>query len=49
MLEYVDFDAKSLLESYRRQLKSSNLEQAQQRQYLAELREGIYGYSYLED
>lgn len=49
MLEYVDFDAKSLLESYRRQLKSSNLEQTQQRQYLAELREGIYGYSYLED
>ncbi|MHC9510366.1 biosynthetic arginine decarboxylase [Kangiella sp. M94] len=49
MLEYVDFDAKSILESYRRQLKASNLEQAQQRQYLAELREGIYGYSYLED
>ncbi|GAA0212736.1 biosynthetic arginine decarboxylase [Kangiella japonica] len=49
LLEYVDFDAKSLLESYRRQLKSSDLELTQQRQYLAELREGIYGYSYLEE
>lgn len=49
LLDYVDFDAKSLLESYRRQLKASNLELTQQRQYLAELREGIYGYSYLED
>lgn len=49
LLDYVDFDAKSLLESYRRQLKASGLELSQQRQYLAELREGIYGYSYLED
>lgn len=49
LLDYVDFDAKSLLESYRRQLKASGLELAQQRQYLAELREGIYGYSYLEE
>ncbi|NVK23195.1 MAG: biosynthetic arginine decarboxylase [Kangiellaceae bacterium] len=49
MLDYVDFDAKSILESYRRQLKDSELPQQQQRQYLAELREGIYGYSYLED
>ena len=49
MLDYVDFDAKSILESYRRQLKESELPQQQQRQYLAELREGIYGYSYLED
>ena len=49
LLDYVDFDAKSLLESYRRQLKASELELTQQRQYLAELREGIYGYSYLED
>ncbi|WP_223668902.1 biosynthetic arginine decarboxylase [Kangiella shandongensis] len=49
LLDYVDFDAKSLLESYRRQLKASDLELTQQRQYLAELREGIYGYSYLED
>ncbi|WP_444994809.1 biosynthetic arginine decarboxylase [Aliikangiella sp. IMCC44359] len=49
LLDYVDFDAKSLLESYRRQLKLSELPQSSQRQYLAELRQGIYGYSYLEE
>ncbi|TQV86833.1 biosynthetic arginine decarboxylase [Aliikangiella coralliicola] len=49
LLDYVDFDAKSLLESYRRQLKQSALPQSTQRQYLAELRQGIYGYCYLEE
>jgi len=49
LLDYVDFDSKSLLESYKRQLKESDIEQNIQRQYLAELRQGIYGYSYLEE
>ncbi|MET1255098.1 biosynthetic arginine decarboxylase [Aliikangiella maris] len=49
LLEYVDIDSKTLLESYRRQLKQTELPQHLQRQYLAELRQGIYGYCYLED
>ncbi|MGX5173176.1 biosynthetic arginine decarboxylase [Aliikangiella sp. IMCC44653] len=49
LLDYVDFDSKTLLESYRRQLKMSALSESVQRQYLAELRQGIYGYSYLEE
>ncbi|WP_196140341.1 biosynthetic arginine decarboxylase [Aliikangiella sp. G2MR2-5] len=49
LLDYVDFGAKSLLESYKRQLKESDIEQSIQRQYLAELRQGIYGYCYLEE
>jgi len=49
LLDYVDFSAKSLLESYKRQLAQSDLSQSLQRQYLAELRQGIYGYCYLED
>ncbi len=49
LLDYVDFDSKTLLESYRRQLKNAELSENTQRQYLAELRQGIYGYSYLEE
>ena len=49
MLDYVDFSSKSLLESYKRQLKASVIPENVQRQYLAELRQGIYGYCYLED
>lgn len=49
LLDYVDFGAMGLLESYRRQLKNSSLPNNVQRQYLAELRQGIYGYCYLED
>ncbi|MCW8878485.1 MAG: biosynthetic arginine decarboxylase [Kangiellaceae bacterium] len=49
LLDYVDFGSKSLLESYKRQLKESDIPQNIQRQYLAELRQGIYGYCYLED
>ncbi|TQV73199.1 biosynthetic arginine decarboxylase [Aliikangiella marina] len=49
LLDYVDFNATWLLDSYKRQLKNTTLPQATQRQYLAELRQGIYGYCYLED
>ena len=49
LLEYVDFSATKLLESFRRQLKGTDISTAEQRKFLAELRQGIYGYSYLED
>ncbi len=49
LLSYVDYEPQLLLESYRRQLAKSELSVTSQRQYLAELRQGISGYCYLED
>ncbi|PIP79877.1 MAG: arginine decarboxylase [Gammaproteobacteria bacterium CG22_combo_CG10-13_8_21_14_all_40_8] len=49
LLDYVDFCSEELFESYRRQLKMTKIPDEKQQQYLDELREGIHGYTYLED
>ena len=49
MLNYVDYNADWLLASYERQLKASDIPEAVQTEYMAELSLGISGYTYLEE
>lgn len=49
VLRYVHFDASELLQSYRSQMAQANLSQQERQMYLEELRNGLQGYTYLED
>jgi arginine decarboxylase len=49
VLRYVHFDASELLQSYRGQLAQAALTNQQRQAYLEELRNGLQGYTYLED
>ncbi|MCD6047309.1 MAG: speA [Gammaproteobacteria bacterium] len=49
VLRYVHFDASELLQSYRSQLAQAALTNQQRQAYLEELRNGLQGYTYLED
>lgn len=49
VLKYVHFDASELLQSYRSQMAQANLSQQERQMYLEELRNGLQGYTYLED
>lgn len=49
MLKYVQLDPTSLLDLFVKQVRNSNLEEKLQRQFIDEFREGLYGYTYLED
>ncbi len=49
VLRYVHFDTSELLQSYRSQLAQANLTNPQRQAYLEELRNGLQGYTYLED
>lgn len=49
VLRYVHFDASELLQSYRGQMSQANLSQQERQMYLEELRNGLQGYTYLED
>lgn len=48
ILKYVNFDPKLLLQKIHEQLLHSELSNDEQSIYLAELREGLVGYTYLE-
>jgi arginine decarboxylase len=48
VLRYVHFDPEEILQSYRQQFRQSNLNPEQSKQFLAELTEGLHGYTYLE-
>jgi len=49
VLRYVRFDASELLERYREKLHESGLAATQHQEYLDELENGLYGYTYLEE
>ncbi|MEQ9545785.1 MAG: biosynthetic arginine decarboxylase [Marinobacter sp.] len=49
VLRYVNFEPAALLESYQRQFEASQLPGDEQRQLLGELRNGLEGYTYLEE
>ncbi|MBB1486560.1 biosynthetic arginine decarboxylase [Oceanospirillum sediminis] len=49
VLEYVNFDPATLIENYRQKLESSSLSEDEQSQFMSELREGLAGYTYLEE
>ena len=49
VLRYVHFDASELLQSYRSKMAQANLSTLQRQTYLEELRNGLQGYTYLED
>jgi len=49
VLRYVRFDASELLERYRHKLHQAGLDTTQHQEYLDELENGLYGYTYLED
>ena len=49
VLRYVRFDASELLERYRSKLHEAGLDATQHQEYLDELENGLYGYTYLEE
>ena len=49
VLKYVHFDASELLQSYRSQMAQAHLSTQERQAYLEELRNGLQGYTYLED
>lgn len=49
VLRYVQFDSQELLVSYRAQFERANLSPQETEEYLETLREGLKGYTYLED
>ncbi|AFU98562.1 biosynthetic arginine decarboxylase [Simiduia agarivorans] len=49
MLACVDFDVNHLMQTYAQKLAASDLPEATQKSYLAELQSGMNGYSYLEE
>ena len=49
VLRYVHFDASELLERYRKKLQGAGLDTSQHQEYLDELENGLYGYTYLEE
>jgi arginine decarboxylase len=49
VLRYVNFDAATLMESYRDKLALSGLDSTLQQQLLGELADGLEGYTYLEE
>lgn len=49
MLQYVQLDPSLLLNQFVSQVRDSNLDETLQRQFIDEFREGLYGYTYLED
>jgi len=49
VLRYVRFDASELLDRYRQKLHVSGLDATQHQEYLDELENGLYGYTYLEE
>ncbi len=49
VLGYVQFRADDLLQAYRTKIAAADLTAAQRERYLAELTDGLHGYTYLED
>ena len=49
VLRYVHFDASELLDLYRTKLHEAGLDATQHQEYLDELENGLYGYTYLEE
>ena len=49
ILAYVNFDSRTFVEAYRRQLTRSSLSSETQAECLAFLEEGLAGYTYLEE
>jgi len=49
VLKYVNFDAKVLLDAYRKQMEKAVLKSGRKKEYLKELRTGMNGYTYLGD
>jgi len=49
LLRYVHFDAKELLAAYRRKTAEADLDHDLRKEFLAELEEGLTGYTYLEE
>ncbi len=49
VLRYVNFEPAALLQSYQRQFEASHLSEDEQSQLLGELRNGLEGYTYLEE
>lgn len=49
LLRYVHFDSKELLDAYRRKIDGADLSNEVRGEFLAELEEGLTGYTYLEE
>lgn len=49
MLRYVQLDPSTLLDQFVSQVRQSDLNEQTQRQFIDEFREGLYGYTYLEE
>lgn len=49
VLKYVNFDPASLIDNYQQKLKDSPLTDEEQALYIQELKEGLAGYTYLEE
>jgi arginine decarboxylase len=49
LLRYVHYDPEQMLTAYRRKLQAEGVSAAEAEAYFAELRDGLTGYSYLED
>lgn len=49
VLRYVNFNSDDLLQSYRRKISHTELDDEQRKLFLAELEAGLQGYTYLED
>ncbi|MDP1707882.1 MAG: biosynthetic arginine decarboxylase [Gammaproteobacteria bacterium] len=49
VLRYVNFDAEDLLQKFRKQIETAQLTPDERQLFLHELREGLSGYTYLED
>ena len=49
LLRYVHFDAKDLLDTYRRKTAEADLSHDLRKEFLVELEEGLTGYTYLEE
>jgi len=49
LLRYVHFDAEDLLAAYRRKISETDLSDDLRKTHLAELEEGLMGYTYLEE
>lgn len=49
MLSYVQLDPTNLLNQFACQVRESNLDEELQRKFIDEFREGLYGYTYLEE
>ena len=49
ILQYVHYNSDELLKNYEKKIQTSQLSRQEQQQFLEELKDGLTGYSYLED